>query len=152
MGEQKDVFEALFDDTVRHRQVRCAESASLFDFLRSEIDGMNGFFQKFGLGKSGDHVIKICQADACQAKSAATLTEHAKARLGLEFHETDGDGLVRLEPVDCLGYCHCGPAIKIDKKILGRVTEERFDKLVDSLIGEKVNTAGDKVNVTGGDN
>lgn len=113
---------------------------------------MNSFFQRFGLGKRGRHVIRICQSDSCQAKSARALTEHAKARLGLDFHETDADGHIRLEPTECLGYCHCGPVVKIDKRIHGRITAERFDKLVSSLIGDKINKAGDKVNASGGDN
>jgi hypothetical protein len=51
-----------------------------------------------------------------------------------------------------LGYCQCGPVVKIGKRIHGRITAERFDKLVGSLGGDKTNKAGDKVNVSGGDN
>ncbi len=94
----------------------------------------------FRRAKRGQHVIKICQAEACQAMGARELTEHARTRLGLDFHETDGAGRITLEPLYCMGYCAWAPTIMIDNKIHGEVTAERFDKLVDSLIGDKVDS------------
>lgn len=94
-------------------------------------------FPRFWRVKPGRHVIKICQAEACQATNARELTEHARTHLGLDFHETDGAGHITLEPVYCIGYCAWAPVIVIDNKVHGGVTAERFDKLVDSLGGDK---------------
>ena len=61
---------------------------------------------------------------------ADDLVEHAKRRLGVDFHETTADGMFSLEPVFCLGNCACSPAAMIDGRLYGRVTPERFDELV----------------------
>jgi formate dehydrogenase subunit gamma len=58
------------------------------------------------------------------------LVEHAKRRLGVDFHETTADGTFSLEPVFCLGNCALSPAAMIDGRLYGRVTPERFDELV----------------------
>ena len=65
--------------------------------------------------------------------AAQALAAHAKARLGLDFHQTSSNGAVTLEPVYCLGNCACSPALTIDGRVHGRVTPERFDRLLMSL-------------------
>ena len=94
---------------------------------------MRSIFKSLRREKKERRVIKICQARACETKNASELAEHAKARLGLEFNETNDAGHVRLEPADCLGFCVCAPAIMIDKQIYGGVTTERFDGLIDTI-------------------
>ena len=58
------------------------------------------------------------------------LEAHAKARLGVDFHETTADGKFSLEPVYCLGNCACAPSIMIGDEIHGRVTPALFDELI----------------------
>ena len=111
--------------------------ADAFNLSRAEVHGVISFYHDFRRARPGRHVIKICQAEACQAMNARELTEHARARLGLNLHETDSAGRITLEPVYCLGNCACSPAIMIDDKAYGRVTNERFDELVDALAGNK---------------
>ncbi len=68
------------------------------------------------------------------------LAEHAKGRLGVDFHETTADGAFTLEPVFCLGNCACSPAVMIDGRLYGRLTPERFD----ALIAEQQKSGGPK--------
>ena len=58
---------------------------------------------------------------------AATLEQHIKRRLQVDFHETTADGGYTLEPVYCLGNCACSPAMMVDEALKGRMTPERFD-------------------------
>jgi len=55
------------------------------------------------------------------------------ARLGIDFHETSADGAISLEPVYCLGNCACGPSLRVDDEIVGRVDASRFDALLVAL-------------------
>ena len=68
---------------------------------------------------------------------SGALEGHIKARLGIDYHETTGDGEVSLEPVYCLGNCACSPAIMIDDQVHGRVTPASFDKLFDTLFDQQ---------------
>ncbi len=58
------------------------------------------------------------------------MADHAKARLGVDWHETTADGAVTLEPVFCLGLCACGPAALVDGRVVGRVDEARVETLI----------------------
>jgi formate dehydrogenase subunit gamma len=51
----------------------------------------------------------------------------------VEFHQTTPDGEFTLEPVYCLGNCACGPSLRVNDDIYGRVTTTRFDGLLDEL-------------------
>jgi len=81
--------------------------------------------------------LQICRAEACQARGADALAEHAKARLGCDFHQATAGGDVMLEPVYCLGHCAVGPNIAISDELHARMTPARFDALIDSKRGAK---------------
>jgi formate dehydrogenase subunit gamma len=61
---------------------------------------------------------------------AEALAEHAKRKLGVDFHETTADGEFSLEPIYCLGNCACSPAALVDGRLYGRLTPESFDAML----------------------
>jgi formate dehydrogenase subunit gamma len=97
---------------------------------RAEVHGVVTFYHYFRDHPVGRHVVRLCQAESCQAMGAAALAAHAKRRLGIDFHETSPDGAFTLEPVYCLGNCACSPALMVDGDLLGRVTAQGFDEMV----------------------
>ena len=104
--------------------------AEVLNLSRAEVHGVVTFYHFFRETPPGRHTVSICRAEACQSMGADGLVEHAKRRLGVNFHETTADGTFSLEPVFCLGNCACSPAAMIDGRLYGRVTPERFDELV----------------------
>ena len=104
--------------------------AEQLNLSRAEVHGVVTFYHFFRTHPVGRHVLRLCQAESCQAMGASALTAHAKQRLGIDFHQTTHDGAYTLEPVYCLGNCACSPALMIDGDLLGRVTAQDFDDLV----------------------
>ncbi len=100
---------------------------------RAEVHGIISFYHHFRSHPVGTHVVHVCRAEACQAMGARDLEAHVKQRLGVDFHQTSKDQEFTLEPVYCLGNCACAPSIRIGDEIVGRVTPEKFDRLVDQL-------------------
>ncbi len=114
----------ISEDTIR-------QLAFELNLSRADVYGVVNYYHDFRTTPPGKHIVKICQAEACQAMGSRALTEHAHEALGAGFHETSND--VTLEPVYCLGNCACAPAVMIDSKTHGRVDAERFDDLVAGL-------------------
>jgi formate dehydrogenase subunit gamma len=102
---------------------------------RAEVHGVLSFYHHFRAAPPGRHVVQICRAEACQAVGAAALEQHARSALGCGFHETTADGAITLEPVYCLGNCACGPSLRVDDDIVGRVDAARFDAIAAQLRG-----------------
>lgn len=107
--------------------------AAALNLSRAEVHGVIGFYRHFRSHAPGHHVVQICRAEACQAVGALDLEAHARRALGCGFHATSADGSVTLEPVYCLGNCACGPSVRVDDEIVGRVDARRFDELLAEL-------------------
>lgn len=107
--------------------------ARALNLSRAEVHGVISFYHHFRTSPPGRHVVQLCRAEACQARGAATLETQALALLGVDFHGTTADGAITLEPVYCLGNCACGPSLRVDDAVLGRVDGARFERLVADL-------------------
>jgi formate dehydrogenase subunit gamma len=97
---------------------------------RAEVHGVVTFYHYFRRTPPGKHVVSLCRAEACQSMGADSLAEHAKRKLGVDFHETTPDGQFSLEPIYCLGNCACSPAAMVDGRLYGRLTPESFDAML----------------------
>jgi len=107
--------------------------AHALNVSRADVHGVITFYHDFRTSAPGRHLVRLCQAEACQSMGSAALAEHAKARLGVDFHHTTVDGAVTLEPVYCLGGCACSPTMMVDGQLYGRVSTDRFDQLLGEL-------------------
>ena len=101
---------------------------------RAEVHGVASFYHDFRHEPPGRNIVRICRAESCQAMGAVALADHARQRLGIDFGDTSADGSFSLEAVYCLGNCACSPAVVINGEIIGRVTPERFDTAISSLV------------------
>ncbi len=110
--------------------------AKALNVSRAEVHGVITFYHYFRESPPGKHTIHLCRAESCQSMNGPRLEAHAKAKLGIEYHETTTDGNFSLEPVYCLGNCGCSPAMSINGEVYGRVSPERFDEILDELRGQ----------------
>ena len=101
---------------------------------RAEVHGVVSFYHDFRHEPPGRNIVRICRAESCQAMGGVALANHVRKRLGIDFGNTTADGEITLEAVYCLGNCACSPAVVINDEIIGRVTPERFDAALSSLI------------------
>ena len=115
-------------DTIR-------QLAGELNLSRADVHGVVEYYHDFRTSEPGKHVVKICQAEACQAMGSNELTDHAQKTLAMSLHDTEND--ITLEPVYCLGNCACSPAVMVNGKTYGRVDAARFNALLDTLLGDE---------------
>ena len=108
--------------------------AEELNLTRAEVHGVVSFYHDFRSKQPGRHIVKICQAESCQAMGSGPLTTYAKQHLGIDFHDTTGDEVFTLEPVYCLGNCACSPAVMVDEEIYGRVTPQRLQQILQEAV------------------
>ncbi len=105
--------------------------AETLNLTRAEVHGVVSFYHDFRRHPPGRHVLLLCRAEACQSLGADALASHVRERLGVDWHETTGDGAVTLQPVFCLGLCAVGPSAMLDGNPLGRLDSTRIDAALD---------------------
>ena len=89
--------------------------AKRLNIARAEVHGVMSFYHDFRSAPPEGVVVKLCQAEACQAMGARMLADSLKDIPGLT-----------VKPVFCLGNCALAPAAMIDNRLLGRVTAEQL--------------------------
>jgi formate dehydrogenase subunit gamma len=96
--------------------------ANALNLSRAEVYGVRTFYHDFRTAPAGKHVLKLCQAEACQAMGSDKLAASVVAALGVDIGNTSANGAVTVEAVYCLGNCALAPAAMLDGKLMGRVT------------------------------
>jgi formate dehydrogenase subunit gamma len=105
------------------------EIADALNISRAEVHGVITFYHDFRRQPAGRHVVKICRAEACQARGGAAIAAAAAERLGVAMGRTRADGVVTLEPVYCLGLCATGPNAMVDGVPLSRVDGAKLERI-----------------------
>jgi formate dehydrogenase subunit gamma len=96
---------------------------------RAEVHGVISFYHHFRSTPPARNVIRLCRAEACQARGSEALAVHAHAVV--QGRDLD------LETVYCLGLCASGPAMQIDEtQLYARLSPEKFDALIAGLEGQ----------------
>jgi formate dehydrogenase subunit gamma len=104
--------------------------AKALHLSRADVYGVVTYYHHFRQTPPANHVVHICQAEACLARGAGALLAHAQAHPGCQPH----DARIALEPVYCLGQCAVGPNLLVDDQhLLGRVDAPKFDALIQTL-------------------
>lgn len=105
--------------------------ATALNLSRAEVHGVVTFYHGFRRRPTGAHVIKLCRAEACQARGSVAIEAAVVARLGVAMGSTRADGQVTLEPVYCLGLCAIGPSALVDGVPVARLDAAKLDRIVE---------------------
>ena len=58
--------------------------ADKLNLSRADVHGVVEYYHDFRTSEPGEHIIRICQAEACQAMGSRELTAHANGAIGSE--------------------------------------------------------------------
>lgn len=108
--------------------------ATAFSLSMAEVHGVVSFYHDFRTSPSAQQSIQICCAEACQASGSRELEVGVAGVLGVEFDETHPTDNYRLERVYCLGNCACGPSVRINDDVYGRVDLASLPQLVSEAV------------------
>ncbi len=95
--------------------------ASALNLTRAEVWGVVSFYHDFRQVPEVRPVIKLCRAEACQARGVEALV----AGLPDQSH-------VKIEPIYCLGLCAVGPAALVGNKVHARLDSVKLAALIEA--------------------
>ena len=92
------------------------------------------FYNMYNLQPTGKHKLTICTCLPCGLQGSLDAADHLKARLGIDFGETTGDGRFTLKEGECMGACAMAPVVLVNnKKMHDTMSNEKLDALLDQL-------------------
>lgn len=104
--------------------------AKALNLTRADVYGIVTFYHDFRLEPPGQHELRLCRSEACQAMGAASLAEKVRSALKIDWNETSADRSVSLSAVYCLGLCATAPAGMLDGKPMGRLNLDQVLRLL----------------------
>jgi formate dehydrogenase subunit gamma len=104
--------------------------ADRLNLSRAEVHGVVTFYADLRQSPPAEHLVRVCAAEACQARGSRDLVDAAQRRLGAALGERSADGRWGLDKVFCLGNCALGPSAEVDGVTYGRVDAGRLDAAI----------------------
>ena len=106
--------------------------AKKIDVPLSRLHSVASFYPHFRLTPPPKVDVRVCQDMSCHLRQACSL----RASLDDAFPQANSPD-VRVSGVSCLGRCDEGPAVSINDRIYGGMTEERVMVMIGDAISGK---------------
>jgi formate dehydrogenase subunit gamma len=113
LNDVQAAFGHVSNDAIR-------EISQALNLTRAEVHGVVSFYHDYRTSPAARPVIKLCRAEACQAR-------------GVDQLSVDGKGRVDIEHVYCLGLCAVGPAAMIGDQVYARIDNAKLAALVEGI-------------------
>jgi len=97
--------------------------AAMLNISRADLYGTVSFYHDFKEKPAARPVVKLCRAEACQARGVASIAPLLEQ-----------DERIEVETVYCLGLCASGPSAMIGDKVFARLDETTIVKLADEAL------------------
>lgn len=107
--------------------------AKFLDLEVTDVWETATFYSMFNFKPIGKHHIQMCKTLSCRIMGEPEITEHICDKLGIHVGETTSDGKFTVTRVECLGSCGTAPMMQIGFDYHEDLTNEKVDKILDSL-------------------
>jgi NADH-quinone oxidoreductase subunit E len=99
----------------------------------SKIYGMSTFYFLFSVKREGKNIIRVCNSPSCYINGSLNVLKFLKKQLKINVGQTTKDRKFSLELTPCIGCCDKAPAMMVNDKIYGNLTEEKIKKILKKL-------------------
>jgi len=93
--------------------------AEALNLSRAEVHGVVTFYHDYKSAAAVRPVVRLCRAEACQARGAEALVPILEA-----------DERIEVETVYCLGLCASGPSAMVGDRLFARLDAAGARKLI----------------------
>ncbi len=112
------------------------EASRLLGMSTLELEELATFYDHIYRSPVGKYVIHVCDSAMCWMEGHQRVIDYISSRVSVPMGGTSPDGLFTLLPVCCIGYCDRAPAMMINKRVYGKLTTEKIDRILRKLAHE----------------
>ncbi len=104
--------------------------ANFLSISDADVYGVASFYTQFRFEKPGDHQIRICLGTACHVQGGELLSQEIQNIIGVRPGEISPNNKFEFHEVACLSCCAQAPVVEIDRRIYGKMTRKRLQKVL----------------------
>lgn len=106
------------------------EVAEFTNSTVNDVWGVASFYTNFSFTPPGTHTVELCWGTSCHVVGATKIMKAVFDGLGVDDEGDTADGKITVRYNTCLGACSQAPVIKIDEKLVGRLSPEKAREMV----------------------
>jgi NADH:ubiquinone oxidoreductase subunit E len=99
----------------------------------AQVQSVASFYTMFKRERTGRYLISCCTSISCMLLGADEVLHAIEDHSGIPHGETDGEGLISVEHVECLGACGGAVAVQVNYELIEGVAPDQARALVDWL-------------------
>lgn len=110
-----------------------AEVADWTGITPAQVQAVASFYTMYKRERTGKYLVSCCTSLSCMLLGGDDVLHAVEAESGVPHGETDEDGVISVEHVECIGACGGAPAVQVNYELIEGVTPEKARELVQWL-------------------
>jgi NADH-quinone oxidoreductase E subunit len=99
----------------------------------AQVQAVASFYTMYKRERTGKYLISCCTSISCMLLGGDDVLHAVEDESGVPHGETDSDGVVSVEHVECIGACGGAPAVQVNYELIEGVTPDKARELVQWL-------------------
>ncbi|HJS72404.1 MAG TPA: NAD(P)H-dependent oxidoreductase subunit E [Acidimicrobiia bacterium] len=106
------------------------EVARWCEITPAQVLSVASFYTMYKRQPTGRFLISCCTSISCMLLGGDDVLHAVEDESGVPHGETDAEGLLSVEHVECLGACGGAPAVQVNYELIEGITPEKGRELV----------------------
>ncbi len=107
-----------------------AEVASWCEITPAQVQSVASFYTMYKRERTGRYLVSSCTSISCMLLGGDDVLHAVEDESGVPHGETDEEGLISVEHVECIGACGGAPAVQVNYELIEGVTPEKARELI----------------------
>ena len=112
----------------------CAEQLGL---TAAEISAVATFYTQYKRRPNGEYQVGVCTNTLCAVMGGDEIWRQVSERIGIGHDETNEDGTITLERLECNAACDYAPVMMVNWEFFDNMTPKKALTLVDDILAGK---------------
>lgn len=102
----------------------------LVDMTPAQVQAVASFYTMYKRERTGRYLVSVCTSISCMLLGSDDVLHAIEDEAGVPAGETDEEGTVSVEHVECIGACGGAPALQVNYEMIEGVTPDKGRELV----------------------
>ena len=112
----------------------CAEQ---LDMTAAEVSAVATFYTQYKRRPNGEYQVGVCTNTLCAIMGGDEIWRRVSERVGIGHDETNEDGTITLERLECNAACDYAPVMMVNWEFFDNMTPEKALQVVDDILEGK---------------
>jgi len=106
------------------------EVAEWVDLTPAQVHAVASFYTMYKRERTGKYLVSCCTSISCMLLGGDDVLHALEDESGVPHGETDADGVLSIEHVECIGACGGAVAVQVNYELIEGVTPGKARELV----------------------